>query len=66
MTRSKRVSSPAITSTSLGSSCRDGTSIFQDDVKGMDDSRNPTKDCQKDVDEKVCITTPFKEHTERW
>jgi len=44
----------------------DGVLIFQDDVKGVDDSRNPTKDCQKDVDEKVCTATPFEEHTERW
>jgi len=42
------------------------SSIFQDNVEGVDDAGDPTKDGQKDVDEEVCIATPFEEHTERW
>jgi len=39
------------------------SSILQDDVESVDDSRDPTKDCQQDVDEEVCITASLKEHT---
>jgi len=44
----------------------DASSIFQDNVKGVNDARNPAKDGQKDVDPEVCIAASFKEHTERW
>lgn len=34
-------------------------------VQCVDDTRNVTKDGQKDVDEEVCTAATLKEHTER-
>jgi len=40
-------------------------SILQDDVKGVDDTRNVTKDGQEDVDQEIRIAAALEEDTNR-
>lgn len=37
-----------------------------DDVQGMDDTGNITKDCEEDVDEQISGTTTLEENTDGW
>jgi len=40
--------------------------ILEDDVQGVNDAGNVTKDCQQDVDEEVSTTSALEEDTKRW
>lgn len=42
-----------------------GCLVFEDDVDCMDDTRNPTKNGQTDVDEEISTASCLKEHSKR-
>jgi len=37
-------------------------SVFENNVQGVDNTGDPTKDRQEDVDEQVSATSSFEEH----
>jgi len=41
-------------------------SIFQNDVQGMDDTRNVTQDRQQNVDQDISTTSSLQEDTDGW
>lgn len=42
-----------------------GTLVLEDDIQGMDDTRNITQYCQENVDEEVGIATALEKNTKR-
>jgi len=43
-----------------------GRSILQNDVQGVDDTRNVTQDGKQDVDKEISTASTLEEDTERW
>lgn len=41
-----------------------GSLILEYNVKGVDDTREPTKTCQQDVDKKVNVASSLKENSQ--
>jgi len=39
-------------------------SVLQNNVQGMDDTRDVAKDCQEDVDQKITVAATFEEDTQ--
>jgi len=42
------------------------TSIFEDNIKRMDDTRDPTQNCEENVDQEISAAPAFQKHPQGW